>query len=70
MKMYNPASLKEILQEYIGDTQLNELTDNIDLLQKIVGGAEIDDEMAIFLSETFDTSKDYWLNIQKNFKGE
>lgn len=70
MKLHNPASLLEILKEYLSDDDINESKENIELLQKIQDGAVIDDEMLELLANKFHTSKEFWSNIHKQHSGE
>jgi len=75
MIQYNPPHPGEILKEdYLQplDLTITEAADGLGIARKnlsaiINGKAGISPEMAIRLSEAFDTTPDLWLNLQANY---
>ena len=75
MIQFNPSHPGEILKaDYLEPLELSitEAADGLDIARKnlsaiINGKAGISPEMAIRLSEAFDTTPDLWLNLQTNY---
>jgi addiction module HigA family antidote len=75
MLQFNPSHPGEILKaDYLEPLELSitEAADGLDIARKnlsaiVNGKAGISPEMAIRLSEAFDTTPDLWLNLQTNY---
>jgi addiction module HigA family antidote len=72
--MFDPSHPGEILQEYVSDlktTQTN-VAKGLNISRKVLsqilnGHAGISAEMAIKLSVAFNTTPEFWMNLQKNY---
>jgi len=74
MLMFDPSHPGEILKEYVEATQktIGEVAKGLGISRKVLsqilnGHAGISAEMAVKLSVAFDTSAEFWLNLQKNY---
>ena len=75
LEMFNPSHPGEILSEYIKSTgiTITEVALGLDISRKVLSQiinerAGISPEMAIKLSVAFDTSPEFWINLQKNYE--
>ena len=73
IQMYNPSHPGEVLSEYVKSTSLNITTiaNGLNISRKVLSQilnekAGISPEMAIKLSIAFNTTAEFWLNLQKN----
>lgn len=68
----NPAAPHEIITEYRGDMPIVDFSQSLlmdidDCERLCKGELIIDEEIAVKLAYTFHTSKQYWLNLQKQY---
>jgi len=73
--MYNPSHPGEILSEYVNSTKktITEVAEGLGISRKVLSSilnqrAGISTEMAIKLSVAFNTSVDFWVNLQKQYE--
>lgn len=74
MTMFNPPHPGEILREYVEATAktITAVAQGLGISRKVLSQiihehAGISAEMAVRLSVAFDTSAEFWLNLQKNY---
>ncbi len=73
--LFNPAHPGEILSEYVKSTNLTitAIAKGLNISRKVLSQilnekAGISPEMAIKLSIAFNTTAEFWLNLQKNYE--
>lgn len=74
MIMFDPSHPGELLQEYVRETKRTQtqIAKGLGISRKVLsqilnGHAGISAEMAIKLSVAFDTTPEFWMNLQKNY---
>lgn len=70
--MFNPPHPGRLLREYLGDVQVGEAAKRLRVarvtLSRILNGrSAISAEMALRLSEAFDTDPGVWLDMQRKY---
>lgn len=72
MRMFNPPHPGEVLREYLGEVSVTGAAKHLGVtraaLSRILNGsAGISADMALRLSEAFDTSPDLWAGMQAQY---
>jgi addiction module HigA family antidote len=72
MRMHNPAHPGEILREYMDGLTVTALaehlsTTRVNLSRLLHGRAGVSAEMAFRLGEAFNTTPEFWLNMQTSY---
>ncbi len=72
MRMHNPAHPGDILANYLQDRSVTEVAKHIGVtrpaLSRVLNGkAGVSADMALRLSEAFDTEPDFWLRLQAQY---
>ncbi len=72
MRMHNPGHPGNILANYLQDRSVTEVAKHIGVtrpaLSRVLNGkAGVSADMAIRLSEAFDTDPDFWLRLQAQY---
>ncbi len=73
--MFNPSHPGEILSDYVHSTgkTITEIAEGLGISRKVLSSilnerAGISTEMAIKLSVAFNTSVEFWINLQKQYE--